>query len=76
MLGDALAGDVAATANAVEQERIVVLAFLELGTAQFQPRIELAERPCRRVLDQLLVAFGGDAQAALLKVDLIQVQVH
>ncbi|MNV19661.1 hypothetical protein D3C71_1105350 [compost metagenome] len=30
MLGDALAGDVAAPANAVEQERIVRFAFLEL----------------------------------------------
>ena len=30
VFGDALAGDVAATANAVEQEGIVALAFLEL----------------------------------------------
>ncbi|MNI38614.1 hypothetical protein D3C81_1877520 [compost metagenome] len=76
MLGDALAGDVAATADAVEQERVVLFAFLEHRAAQFQPGIELGERPGRGVLDQLLVALGGDAQAALIEVELIEVEIH
>ena len=37
MLGNALAGDVAATANAVEQEAVVLLAFLEVFAAKIQP---------------------------------------
>ena len=76
MFGDALAGDVAATTDAVEQERIVHLALLQLRATQLQPVIQFGERPGRCVLDQLFVALGGHPQAALGEIDLIQVQVH
>ncbi|MNS67970.1 hypothetical protein D3C72_1012340 [compost metagenome] len=76
VFGDALPGDVAATADAVEQERVVRLAVLEHRTAQLEPGFKLGEGPGRCVLDQLLVALGRHPQAALGEIDLVQLQVH
>ncbi|MNG33257.1 hypothetical protein D3C84_1194700 [compost metagenome] len=75
MLGDALAGDMAAAPDAIEQERVILFAFLEHRTPQFQPRVQLGKSPGRSVLDQLFVALGGHPQAALGEVDLVQVEV-
>ena len=76
MLGDAFPGDMAASPDTVEQEAVVLLAFLEVLAAERQPGLQLGKRPVRRVLDQLFVALADHAQAALVKVDLCQVQVH
>ena len=76
MLGDPLSGDMAASPDAVEQEAVVLLAFLEVLATKRQPGLQLGKRPVRRVLDQLFVALADHAQAALVKVDLCQVQVH
>ncbi|MNH01595.1 hypothetical protein D3C79_608160 [compost metagenome] len=76
MLGDARPGDMAATADAVEQERVVFGPRRQVLAAQVQPRLQLLERPWRGVLDQLAVALAQHLQAARLEVDLVQVDVH
>lgn len=75
MLGDAFPGDMAASTDAVKQEAVVLLTFLELLATKRQPGLKFGKRPVRRVLDQFLVALADHAQTALVKVDLRQVQV-
>ncbi|MNM80524.1 hypothetical protein D3C81_924960 [compost metagenome] len=75
MFGDACAGDVVAAANTVEQKRIVGCPLRQILAAQVQPRLQLLERPRRRVLDQLPVALAQHLQAAGFEVHLVQVDV-
>jgi len=75
MFGDALARDVAASTNAVEQERVIHLPLLELRAAQFEPGVEFGKGPGGRIFDQLLVALARHSQAALGKIQLTEVQV-
>ncbi len=75
VLGDAFTGDMAATANTIEQEAIVLLTFLELLATKRQPGLQFVERPGWGVLDQFFVAFANHTQAAFIEVDLRQVQV-
>ncbi len=65
----------AATADPVEQERVVALPRLEARPAQFQPVVQRLEGPFGGVLDQLLVAFAQHPQAALGEIDLRKVEV-
>ncbi len=75
MLGDALASDVPAPADAVEQERVVYQARGQMPAAQLQPGLQLVESPGGCVLDQLTIALGQHLQAALAEIHLGQVQV-
>ncbi|MNG32685.1 hypothetical protein D3C84_1187570 [compost metagenome] len=65
----------AATANAIEQEVVIGLALRQLLAPKRQPGVEFVEGPGRRVLDQLLVALAQHLQAALVEIDLAQVEV-
>jgi len=75
VLGNAFARDMAAATDTIEQEAIVLFAFLEVRAAKLQPGLQLGKRPGRRVLDQFLVALADHAHAAFVEVDLRQVEV-